>query len=164
MPVQAMELHYRLTEEDLLNSWRGSPKPRFGLFLYILLLALLVLVGMYLIQNNFVWLGGLSVVSSIVIRIAAFEVPRMRARRAFKNSPSIQGEIDVTFTDKGAVWKYPTGESYLNWQGYIKHKETGVAFLLYHSPDRYTFIPKRAMSPEQIEELRGMLKIQIPAH
>jgi hypothetical protein len=65
------------------------------------------------------------------------------------------------FDDEGTVATFPTGESRLDWRAYTKYKETGSLFLLFFSPYRYTSIPKRAMSPEQIEELRGLLKARI---
>jgi len=150
-----MELRYTPTEDDLSSSWRDLKAPRFVLFLYILLLSLLALVGLYLIEHDFASIGWLWMVLPVVIGIAAFEVPRMRARRAFKRNPSIRGEIIVTLNDEGTAWKYPTGESRLDWRTYIKYRETKAGFLLYLSPERTTFIPKRVMSAEQIEEHCG---------
>jgi hypothetical protein len=92
------------------------------------------------------------------IGIGVYEVPRIQVRRSLRNNPSAQGEIVYTFDDKGSFATFPTGESRLDWGAYTKYKETGPMFLLFFSPYRFTSIPKRAMSPEQVEELRGLLK------
>ncbi len=131
------------------------------MFLFVLLLALLSLVGIYLIDHDLPVAGWLWLALSAGIGIAAYEIPRIQVRRNFRNSPSAQGEIVFALDDKGTVATFPTGESRLDWRTYTKYKETGTIFLLFFSPYRYTSIPKRVMSPEQIEELRGLLKVRI---
>jgi hypothetical protein len=126
-----------------------------------LLLGLLFLVGIFLIDHDFLLAGWLWLALSAAIGIGVYEVPRIQVRRSLRNNPSAQGEIVYIFDDKGSVATFPTGESRLDWGAYTKYKETGPMFLLFFSPYRYTAIPKRAMSPEQVEELRGLLKKRI---
>lgn len=128
------------------------------MLLFVLLLGLLFLVGVFLIDHDFLLAGWLWLVLSAGIGIRIYEVPRIQVRRSLKNYPSAQGEIVYTFNDKGSLATFPTGESRLDWAAYTKYKETGPMFLLFFSPYRFTSIPKRAMSPEQVEELRGLLK------
>ncbi|MGA8313339.1 MAG: YcxB family protein [Terriglobales bacterium] len=128
------------------------------MLLFVLLLGLLFLVGVFLIDHDFLLAGWLWLVLSAGIGIGVYEVPRIQVRRSLKNNPSAQGEIVYTFDDKGSLATFPTGESRLDWGAYTKYKETGPMFLLFFSPYRFTSIPKRAMSPEQVEELRGLLK------
>ena len=59
-----MEIRFTVTEEDGLNAMRASPKNGWGTFLFVLLLALLFLVGIYLIDHDlpvavYLWLGAL---------------------------------------------------------------------------------------------------------
>jgi hypothetical protein len=156
-----MEIRFRPTEEDGLNAMRASSIPRWSMFLFVLLLALLFLVGVYLIDHDLPVAGWLWLALSAVIGIAVYEVPRIQVRRSLKSSPSAQGEIVFVLDDQGTVATFPTGESRLEWRAYTKYKETGTIFLLFFSPYRYTSIPKRAMSPEQIEELRALLKARV---
>lgn len=157
----AMEIRFRLTEEDGLNAMRAQSTPSWSMFLFVLLLALLFLVGIYLISHDLPVAGWLWLALSAAIGIGAYEVPRIQVRRSLRNSPSAQGEIVFVLDDNGTVATFPTGESRLAWRTYTKYKETETIFLLFFSPYRYTTIPKRAMSPEQIEELRGLLRARI---
>jgi hypothetical protein len=156
-----MEIRFRPTEEDALNAMRSSSMPRWGMFLFVLLLALLFLVGIFLINHDFLLAGWLWLTLSAAIGIGVYEVPRIQVRQSLKNNPSAQGEIVYIFDDKGSFATFPTGESRLDWGAYTKYQETGTTFLLFFSPYRSTSIPKRAMSPEQIRELRGLLKERI---
>jgi hypothetical protein len=156
-----MEIRFTPTEGDGLNAMRASSMPRWSMFLFVLLLALLFLVGIYLIDHDLPVAGWVWLALSAVLGIAVYEVPRIQVRRSLRSSPSAQGEIVFVLDDKGKVATFPTGESRLEWRAYTKYQETGSIFLLFFSPYRYTSIPKRAMSPEQIEELRGLLKARI---
>ena len=156
-----MEIRFTPTEGDGLNAMRASSTPRWSMFLFILLLALLFLVGIYLIDHDLPVAGWVWLALSAVLGIAVYEVPRIQVRRSLRSSPSAQGEIVFVLDDKGTVATFPTGESRLEWRAYTKYQETGSIFLLFFSPYRYTSIPKRAMSPEQIEELRGLLNARI---
>jgi len=156
-----MEIRFSPTEEDGLNAMRALSMPSWGMFLFVLLLALLFLVGIYLINHDLPVAGWLWLALSAVIGIAVYEVPRIQVRRSLRSNPSAQGEIDFLLDDEGTIATFPTGESRLDWRAYTKYKETGSLFLLFFSPYRYMSIPKRAMSPEQIEEARGLLKARI---
>jgi hypothetical protein len=74
-----------------------------------------------------------------------------------------QGEIVLLLNDKGIDSTFATGKSQLQWRAFTKYKETGHVFVLSMSRTRGIFIPKRVMSPQQIEELRSLLKAQIPS-
>jgi hypothetical protein len=156
-----MEVRFKPTEEDALNAMRSSSMPRWGMFLFVLLLGLLFLVGIFLINHDFLLAGWLWLALSAATGIGVYEVPRIQVRRGLRNNPSAHGEIVYIFDDKGLFATFPTGESRLDWGAYTKYKETEPMFLLFFSPHRYTWIPKRAMSPEQAEELRGLLKERI---
>jgi hypothetical protein len=156
-----MEIRFKPTEEDGLNALRSSTMPSWGMFLFVLLLGLLFLVGIFLINHDFLLAGWLWLALSAAIGIGVYEVPRIQVRRSLRNNPSAHGEIVYIFDDKGSFATFPMGESRLDWGAYTKYKETGPMFLLFFSPYRYTWIPKRAMSPEQAEELRGLLKERI---
>jgi len=156
-----MEVRFKPTEEDGLNVLRSSTMPRWGMFLFVLMLGLLFLVGIFLINHDLLLAGWLWLALSAGIGIGVYEVPRIQVRRSLRNNPSAHGEIVYIFDDRGSFATFPTGESRLDWGAYTKYKETGPMFLLFFSPYRYTWIPKRAMSPEQAEELRGLLKERI---
>jgi len=68
----------------------------------------------------------------------------------------------LLLNDEGIESTFATGKSQLQWRAYKSYRETARLFVLGKSPDRATFIPKRAMSTQQLEELRALLGAQIP--
>jgi hypothetical protein len=109
-----MEIRFGPTEGDALNAMRSSSIPRWGMFLFVLLLGLLFLVGIFLINHDFRVAGWLWLALSTAIGIGIYEVPRIQVRRSLKNNPSAQGEIVYIFDDKGSLATFPTGESHLH--------------------------------------------------
>jgi hypothetical protein len=156
-----MELRYQPTDEDALNALRASVTPTWALFLFVLLLALLFLVGIYLLDHDLATVGWVWLAGSVALGIAVYEVPRRQARRAMRGNPSSQGEILFVLNEEGTEVTFATGKMQLQWRAYTKYKETAHLFLLYMSSARSTFIPKRVMSPHQVEELRGLLEARI---
>jgi hypothetical protein len=132
------------------------------MFTFVLLLALLFVVGIYLVDHDFRTVGYVWLAMSVSIGIATYEVPRLQARRAMMRNPSAQGEITYSFKESGVSAVYPTGTSQLQWCAFTKFRETDRFFLLYFSSSGYGFFPKRAMSPDQICELRGILELRRP--
>jgi YcxB-like protein len=152
-----MEIRYTPTSEDSLNALRASPRPAWALSLFVLLLSLMFVVGIYLIDHDLTAIGWVWLAASVALGIAVYEAPRIQTRRALKTTPSAQGEIAITFADAGTMATYPTGKSELEWRAYTRYKETEHGFLLFLSSYRSIFIPKRVMSPEQVRELRSLL-------
>ena len=89
-----------------------------------------------------------------------YEVPQRQARRALRSNPSAQGEVVLTLDDKGIAVSYPTGKSELEWRAFVSYKETEHVFLL-SMGSRSSFIPKRAMSSDQIRQIRTLLNAKI---
>ena len=94
-----MEIRYRPTEEDGLNALRASSMPQWNMFLFVLLLILLFLVGIYLIDHDLSLIGWMWLTLSALIGIAAYEVPRMKVKKALRNNTSAQGEIIFVLDD-----------------------------------------------------------------
>jgi len=153
-----MEIRFTPNAEDVEDGLRSAPRSTWGQFIYILLLALLFFIGTYLVQNRYSLAGWAWLAVSCVIGIAMYEVPRRRARRAIRMNPSAQGEIVLTIDSRGIAAVFPTGNSQLEWRAYTKYRETNRMFLLFSGSERWTFVPKRVMSSEQIQELRGLLR------
>ncbi|HST11552.1 MAG TPA: YcxB family protein [Terriglobales bacterium] len=131
------------------------------MFLFILLLALMFLVGIYLVDHALPEVGYVWLALSVLLGIAVYEVPRRQTRRALKSNPSAQGEIVLIVNQRGVVSTFLTGKSELEWRAFTKYKETERIFLL-STGIRSSFIPKRAMSAEQVRELRNLLTENIP--
>ena len=158
-----MEVRYELRQEDVSDALRAVRAPQWVTFLFFLLLALLFLVGIYLIDHDFSVAGWIWLALSFAIGIATYEAPRIQAVRAIRRIPSLQGEIVLILNEEGTAATFPTGKSELEWRAYTKYRETANLFLLFVAPSRYTLIPKRVMSPKQINDLRMLLNARIPA-
>ena len=156
-----MELRFNLDHEDVLDAIRALSLPRWGIWLLLIVLALMLFVGLYLIQLDFevagyIWLG-----LSVLFGIGIYVVPRLQVRRAMRRSPSLQGEIVVVLDDDGVTTIFPTGRSQLVWREYKSYRETATLFLLLYSSGGYLLIPKRAMSQGQPELLRSLFDSKI---
>jgi YcxB-like protein len=158
-----VEIRYTWTSEDALNALRAQSVRGWSAFQFVLLLALLFLVGIYLVDHGFGLAGWTWLGASAVFAMAAYEVPRMQVRRGLNNNPSAQGEIVFRCDGAGTSSTYSTGKSQLEWRAYTRYKETDQLFLMFFSSGRCICLPKRVMSAGQIEELRGLLRTQILA-
>jgi hypothetical protein len=153
-----MEIRFTPNPEDAEDGLRSAPRSTWGQFIYGLLLALLFFIGTYLIQNRHPLAGWAWLVVSCAIGIAMYEVPRRRARRAIRHNPSAQGEIVLTIDDRGIAARFATGNSQLEWRAFTRYRETNRMFLLFSGSERWTFVPKRVMSSEQVQEFRRLLR------
>ncbi len=111
-----MEIRFTPTGEDAVNALRAQSVRGWAAFQFILLLALLFLVGIYLIEHEFELAGWLWLAVSAALGIATYEIPKIQARRAIRKDPSAQGEVVFNGDDTGTVATYSTGKSQLDWR------------------------------------------------
>lgn len=156
-----MELRFTPTEEDVRDLCRVNVMPGWYVFLFYLLLILSFLVSVHLIEHGMAIAGWGWLVATIVIALVTYELPRFRARRAFRRSPSGKGEFVYTLNEDSVTGTFPTGTSCFKWNAFVNYRETARFFLVFTSAYRYWWIPKRAISPEAATELRRMLKVHI---
>lgn len=154
--VLRVELRFTLDHDDVLDANRALSMPRWGVWIVLILLVLMLFVGLYLIQQDFPVAGYLWLTLSTLVGMGTYAVPRLHVRRALRRSPSLQGEIVVVVSDEGITTIFPTGNSQLDWREYKGYRETPTLFVLLYSSGGYMLIPKRAMSLGQTEELRGL--------
>ena|SRR5215510_3705979 len=154
-PLQ-VELRFNLDHEDVLDAIRALSMPRWGVWIILILLALMLFVVLYLIQHDLEVAGYIWLVLSVFFGIGIYAVPRLQVRRAMRRSPSLQGEIVVVLSDEGVTTIFPTGRSQLIWREYKGYRETATLFLLLYSSGGYMLIPKRSMSLAQPEQLRSL--------
>ena len=81
--------------------------------------------------------------------------------RQFLQQPGAHGPRTVALDDVGAHWKWNGGSSDVEWKNYIRSVEGKNRILFYTSPACFNILPKRALSPEQLNELRETLKSSI---
>lgn len=158
-----MELRYNLTNEDITHILRVSSRPLWALVLFGLLLAAMFSVGIYLIAHDLAEVGWFWLAVSASLGIVVYAVPPIQIRRELRRRPDLQGEIVLLLGPEGIEVTFATGKSQVQWRAYTKYKETAHLFVLTASSSGSRFIPKKVMSPQQLEELRGLLRAQIPS-
>jgi YcxB-like protein len=87
----------------------------------------------------------------------------IQIRRELRRRPDLQGEIVLLLSPAGIEVTFATGKSQLQWRAYSKYKETAYLLVLTASSSGSRFNPKRVMSPQQLEEMRSLLRAQIPS-
>ncbi|MGP0019148.1 MAG: YcxB family protein [Candidatus Sulfotelmatobacter sp.] len=158
-----MELRYKFTNEDIKNILRVSSRPLWALVLFAFLLAGMFSVGIYLVGHDLAEVGWVWLAITALLGVAVYAVPPIRIRRELRRRPDLQGEIVLLLSPEGIESTFATGRSQLQWRAYTKYKETAHLFVLNTSSSGSRCIPKRVMSPQQLEELRGLLRAQIPS-
>ncbi|MGO8793202.1 MAG: YcxB family protein [Candidatus Sulfotelmatobacter sp.] len=83
------------------------------------------------------------------------------ARRQFLKQPGAHGLRTVLFDDLGAHWRWNGGSSDIEWKNYVRSLEGLNQILFYTSPACFNILPKRSLSPDQLNELRTLLAQQI---
>jgi hypothetical protein len=89
--------------------------------------------------------------------------PRWSARRQFLKQPGAHGQRTVLLDDSGVHWRWNGGSSDIAWKNFVRSLEGKRQFLLYTSPACFNIIPKRVLTPEELLELRALLKRNISA-
>ena len=89
--------------------------------------------------------------------------PWWLARTQFLKQPSAQGRRRALFDGDGIHWRWDGGSSEVEWKSYVRWMETRNEILLYTSPVLFGIVPKRALTPEQLSELRTLLTQNIGA-
>jgi hypothetical protein len=75
----------------------------------------------------------------------------------YQKAKLLQGEFSVVADDEGMVVVSEEMQSRTLWKAFTKFVESRQSFLLYLSPNLFVITPKRCLTPEQQEELRGFL-------
>jgi hypothetical protein len=161
-----MELKYSLTQEDFLESLIFHRNPTAFLKWCLRLLAAIVFcsVAVYIFyitkRSTINTLSG--AVPLLAMTLAWFWIflagPRRAARRQFRKQPAAQGSWTLLIDDSGVHARWEGGSSEVEWKNYIRWRESNNLILLYLSPVSWGIIPKRALDPPQLTELRALLE------
>jgi hypothetical protein len=160
-----VELRYLPNAEDWENANRSLPKKwrAWDTFQFAISFVPLFFIGAGLVGSGNTVAGFLCMGLSIAIALGAYEVPKARRRRQFRNSPLTDGERILRVNENGVAADFPNATVQYGWQAFTRYRETDLSFLLFSSADQIgVWIPKRVMSPLQIEELRHILKARLP--
>ena len=165
-----MQITYELTQKDFIESyvvyrngggWHKWVR-RFFVGIAVLFTAFILLgfLAKPSVQaaRNLLPLFGLVVAWIVLLRI----LPRRTMGRQFSKQPGAHGPRTVVLDASGTQWRWNGGSSNVEWKNYIRSVEGENQFLLYTSPACFNILPKRTLTPEQLTELRELLKQNIP--
>ena len=84
--------------------------------------------------------------------------PWISSKRQFAGTPSAQSPMTVEASDDGMEVQTAHANSKLSWSAYIAWAEGKSVFVVLPQPRIYIPIPKRALSNEQIDQFREILR------
>jgi hypothetical protein len=160
-----MELKYNLTQKDFLESFIAHRNPTvflkwcFRLLATVLFLSVFVYL-IYLAKNPTLYtLAGVGpLLAMTLVWFWLFVAGPWRAsRRQFREQPAAQGPWTLLIDYNGVHARWDGGSSDVEWKTYIRSRETSNLILLYMSSGTWGIIPKRALDPSQLTELRALL-------
>ena len=97
------------------------------------------------------------VVTSLLIR-------RVWIKRDFRGHPHFSQRQVVQVDETGLRVESGVERSEMKWAAYERSQETQTLFLLYLGARSVQAIPKRALSTDQMEELRDLLSSKLPGN
>lgn len=85
----------------------------------------------------------------------------MFARKAYAEQKTLQQPITVTWSEEGFRSKGQQGDWNVPWNDYLKWTEDSKVILLYQSARVFNMLPKRVLTPAQIEDFRQLVATHI---
>jgi hypothetical protein len=165
-----MTIEFQFTLDDYRNAFRAhfskgaSPFTRWTLRLGVWFGAFLLLIGIVFVITgqrtiNVLWPPFL--LGALWIWLGMGGSYRFSARNQFTKNPSLRQPRRVDFNQDGLKTDAGVASSQHSWKAYVRCVESNACFLLYTSPACFNIIPKRALQPEQLSELRQLLQANI---
>lgn len=167
--VASIRFTFQLTAADYYHGllvWRGlKPWRRWLIRCAYLVVALTVPMAILLVclRPNFESLKS----SGEVLGFAAvwfgfiLGAPWISAKRQFTGTPSAQLPMTVEASDEGLVVETAHANSKVSWSAYVAWAEGKSVFVVLPQPRIYVPIPKRALSSEQLDQFREILRRNI---
>jgi YcxB-like protein len=155
-----MEIDYQCTLSDFLEVARQ--KKSFLYYFYWV-------VGVFFLFTGFVSLitGGSSqdarmfVIAGVALAWPLIVRP-ISLRRQFRTIPNFVRRQRLFAGEEGLRTTSDAGRSENNWSAYTEVQETKNLFVLYMGQGMFEVIPKRAFSPSERDQFRGLLARHLP--
>jgi hypothetical protein len=75
-------------------------------------------------------------------------------RRTYQTHKTLQRPCTCSWSESGFTMISDSGEWRVAWSDYLKWAENAQIFILYQAPRLFNMLPKRALTPEQIADIR----------
>jgi YcxB-like protein len=157
-----MQIEFELTQKDfreaLITNRTRTPGKKWTFRIFLILLLgfwAFLFYGSLLAHSTRQLIPFLLLIIVWVAFIAA--LPWWSARRQFLKQPRAHGPRTLSLDASGVQWRWDGGSLTSQWKDYIRWVEGKSQILLYSSPVSFSFLPKRSLSPEQLNEVRTLL-------
>ena len=164
-----MEITYELTQKDFTQAFFAH-RNRKPVMKWTRRIIILLLIGLFVfllfgatLAHNIRPLLPMFGIIILWIAVASGVTYWWSARRQFRKQPGAQGQRSLLLDASGTHWRWDGGNSDVEWKNYIRTVEGKDQILFYTSPVCFNILPKRALAPEQLPEIRDLLKQNIPA-
>lgn len=155
-----LSLTYRITQDDFVAAQRahqrrnasGKTQYAIGMFLMCMFVAMAVFS---IIFTPRIWLNY---TLPLVLAGAYLYLYYFAHRMAYRRNAALFSDIALDLTPEGVHVVTPHSESSMPWSRYRSWMESDKVFLLYMGERTFNIIPKRLLTPETEDELRGMLR------
>ena len=156
-----MEIDYQCTLSDFLEVARQQKS--FLYYFYWVVVVLFLLTGFLSLSTG----GSSQDVRMFVIAGAALAWPviirPISLRRHFRTIPNFVLRQRLIAGEEGLLTTSDAGRNESKWSAYSKFQETPNLFILWMGPGMFEAIPKRALSPPQLDEFRSLVTRHLPA-
>jgi hypothetical protein len=163
-----MHIEYQITEDDFASAGQLAvqTKSKYAAgqrYILVVLGAFLIVSGAIAAVSRHalseLWAGLLS--GSLLLSIAVFY--GYQFRRVYRKAPLLRERRSLDVDDSTLQFKTETSEGRTTWDAYIKFAENEDTFILFQQGNQiFVPIPKRELSPPQIDELRALLAAHLP--
>ena len=75
-------------------------------------------------------------------------------RRTYRKHKALHRTYTLSWSETGLTVTGDGGEWKISWSDYLKWAENVEIFVLYQAPRLFNMLPKRALTPEQIDDFR----------
>jgi len=102
--------------------------------------------------------------AAVVVLLVAdyYLMAPIRTRRIYRKHKALHRPYTFSWSENGLTITGTSGEWQVAWSDYLKWAENAQVFILYQAPRLFNIVPKRALAPEQIADLR-QCAARIPA-
>ena len=164
-----MQIEYELTQKDFTEAYtahrnRNSAAKtiRTIAFWLVIAFASFMLYGSVK-AHNIRALLPFFVLTILWLVLIGGVLPRWLMRRQYTKQPGAKGPRKLMLDVSGTHWRWNGGSADVEWKNYIRSLEGANQILFYTSPACFNILPKRALNPDQLSELRTMLAQNIQA-
>lgn len=158
-----MEIAYELTQNDFTEAYTAHRSRNSAIkwtrtiaFWLVIAFASFVFYGSMKARNT---MSLLPFFFLAILWLAVFRgiIPRWYMRRQYTKQPGAHGPRKLMLDASGAHWQWNGGSADVEWRNYIRSLEGANQILFYTSPSCFNILPKRALNPAQLSELRALL-------